>query len=396
MNPDGAAAALPRADIGNYIAACARNVRAAWRGLTWTQFRWTLAAGAAGGLFFLLSHGRFEVRRLLEHRVSPASATLEIAVVLGASIAVAFLILLAVSVAEYGDRGHARAWVRYVVATLAAIAASTALVHYLSPYIPVGGLIAWYWLESQSSIDSFVFTNWLLLGGLAVFVYVRLRRARRTQAAFEQAELQRVNASRQVLRSQLAAMQARVEPKFLFNTLGHVEALYERDAASADRMLDDLIAYLRAALPQLRGEDSTLAREFELAGAYLRIVQARMGSRLAFVFDISMAAGAIPFPPMLLLPLIENAVRHGLEPLPLGGRIEVRAASHANRLRLAVSDNGLGDVTDFREEAGLTALRERLAALFGHEATLSLGANQSRGVTATIEMPAYEHTSDHR
>jgi signal transduction histidine kinase len=396
MIPDRAPAALPRADIGGRIAACARNVRDAWRGLTWTQFRWTLAAGAAGGLFFLVSHGKFEVRRLLEHRVSPASATLEIAVALGASIAVAFLILLAVSVAEYGDRGHARAWVRYVVATLAAIAASTALVHYLSPHIPVGGLIAWYQLDSQSSIDSFVFTNWLLLGGLAVFVYVRLRRARRIQAAFEQAELERVTVSRQVLRSQLAAAQAQVEPKFLFNTLGHVEALYERDAASADRMLDDLIAYLRAALPQLRGEDSTLARESELAEAYLRIVHVRMGSRLEFAFDIPMALTASRFPRMLLLPLIENALQHGLEPLPLGGRIEVRAASHTNRLHLTVSDNGLGDVTEFREGDGLTALRERLAALFGHDATLSLSATQPSGVTATLEVPLHEHTSDHR
>ncbi len=393
MIPDGAVAALPRADMGHRIEGCARNVRAAWRGITWIQFRWTLAAGAAGGLFFLLSQGRFGVRRLLEHSVSPASAALEIAVALGASIAVAFLILLAVSVAEYGDRGHARAWVRYVVATLAAVAAATALVHSLSPYVPVGGLTGWYPMESQASIDSFVFTNWLLLGGLAVFVYVRLSRARRTQAAFEQAELQRVNASRQVLRSQLAAMQARVEPKFLFNTLGHIEALYERDAASADCMLDDLIAYLRAALPQLRGEDSTLARESELAEAYLRIVQARMGSRLEFTFDIPMALGASRFPPMLLLPLIENAIRHSLEPLPLGGRIEVRAVARASRMCLTVSDNGLGEVAELREGEGLTTLRARLHALFGPEAMISLSTNQPRGVTATIDVPAHEGAS---
>jgi hypothetical protein len=388
VNLDRASTALPRVEFGARIAARTRNVRAAWRKLTWAQFRWTLAAGAVGGLFFLISHSMFEVRRILGHTVSLESAALDVTVAVGTSVAVAFLLLLAVSVAEFGDDGQPRAWIRYIVATLIAVGASTALIHLLSPYIPVRGLIGWYLLETQSSVDTFVFTNWLLFGGLAVFVYVRLRRARLTQAAFERAELERVTASRQVLKSQLAAMQAQVEPKFLFNTLSHVEALYERDTDSAGRVLDDLIAYLRAALPQLRGEGSTLAREAELAEAYLRIVQARMGSRLEFAFDISMAPSAMPFPPMLLLPLIENAVRHGLEPLPLGGRIEVRAAVRANRLRLEVSDDGLGDVTEFRERDGLTALRERLSALFGRDATLSLSANQPRGVTAIIEVPA--------
>jgi hypothetical protein len=396
MTPGGAATALPGADLVNCVEGCARNVWAAWRGLSRKQFRWTLAVGTAGGLFFLVSHGSFEVRRLLEHRVAPASAALEITVILGATIAVTCLFLLALRVAEHGDRGQARSWMRYVVATVTASAVSAAIVHYLSPYIPVDGLVGWYGVENQLSVDSFVFTNWLLFGGLGVFVYVRLSRVRRTQAAFEQAELERVTASRQVLKSQLAAMQARVEPKFLFNTLGHVEALYERDAASGDRMLDSLIMYLRAALPQLRAEDSTLARESDLAEAYLRIVQVRMGSRLEFDVAIPRELDAVPFPPMLLLPLVENAIQHGLEPLSLGGRIEVSAARHAGCLRLSVSDNGLGDAAEIREGDGLTMLRERLDKLFGGRATLSLNTNLPRGVTATIEVQAHARTSDHR
>jgi hypothetical protein len=188
----------------------------------------------------------------------------------------AILFLLAVTIAE--RRGHAS-----LACGSAALSPrrrrrrSAGLVHVISPYVPVDGIIGWYPLSSRTAVDAFTFSNWLLLGGLVVFVYVRLRRARDRQVAFERAEIDRAVTGRAVLRAQLAAMQAQVEPKLLFNTLSQIEALYKRDVAGADRMLDDLIAYLRAALPQLRCEASTLAREIALADAYLRIVQARMG-----------------------------------------------------------------------------------------------------------------------
>jgi len=388
--------ALPSTGLAGRLAASARRTLAAWRNLSWAHFLWAVGLGLVGSLLFLVSHSMQRVMNLLAHRYALGNTYWASTIAMAASAVFAVLLLLAVRVAEQGDRGQPRAWLRYVVATLVAVVPSAALVHLLSPYVPFTAFVGWYRLQSQNTVDSFVLANLLLFGGLAVFAYVRLMRVRRTQAAFERAELDRAAASRHLLRSQLAAMQAQVEPKFLFNTLGHIEAVYEHDTAGADRMLDDLIAYLRAALPKLRGEDSTLEREAELAKAYLCIIQARMGSRLKFDFNVPANLGATRFPPMLLLPLIDNAVRHGLEPLPLGGRIQVCAVVDADRLRLAVSDSGLTEANGLREGHGLTTLRKRLAGLYGAQATLSLSATQPHGVTATIEVPAHDHTRDHR
>jgi Histidine kinase len=386
--PDGASAlAPPDAGIAAWTTAAARRVLSAWSRLTWMHFGWALCIGAIVGLLFTTSHGVLAVFEVLVSKTSFSSALWESTIAVGVSALVSCLSLCAVSVAEHGDHGQTRAWLRYAFATLAAAGASTAVVHIVSPYVSIAGLIGWYRLRDHFSIDMFLFANWLLFGGLAVFVYVRLRRLQRRQAEFERAELERAGASRNVLRAQLATLQAQVEPAFLFNALSQIEALYDRDIGNAERLLDALIDYLHAVLPTLRGANSTLARETELVSAYLRIVQTRMGSRLEPVFDVPPELAANPFPPMLLLPLIDNALRHGIEPLPLGGRIVVRATASANRLRLDVSDNGLGNATDLREGGGLTALRARLAGLFGQSATLRFSAAQPHGVIASIEVP---------
>lgn len=397
MNLSDAGAWVPRrAGFAGRTAASIRGAANAWRALTWMHVRWTFSVGTVVGLLFLASNSTRKISSLLGHRSTVEETLWECAIALSVYISAAFIFLLGVSAAETEDRGQPRAWIRYVVATIICVGVSTALLHALALRLPVPALVGWYWPESQRSTDAFVFANFLLLGGLAVFVYVRLRRVKRIQAAFERAELARAGAGRQVLTSRLATMQARVEPTFLFSTLGQIEALHERDVAGADRMLDDLIDYLRAALPQLRGDPSTLARECELADAWLRIVRTRMGSRLEFEIAIADGVGAARFPPMLLLPLIDNAVRHGLEPLPLGGKVEVHAAGDNDRLWLTISDNGLGNLMMLREGHGLMSLRERLAGLYGRDATLALRATRPHGITATIEVPRHDGPSDHR
>jgi hypothetical protein len=193
------------------------------------------------------------------------------------------LFLCTVSVAEHGDHGRALAWLRYALATLVAAGAATAYVDVLSSHVSIAGLIGWYPSRARFPVNLFLFMNWSLFGGLAVLVYVRVRHLQRRQAEFARAELERADATRNVLRAELATLQAQVEPTFLFNALSQVEALYDRDARHADRLLDALIDYLHAALPTLRGANSTLARETELVDAYLRIVQARMDSQLEVV-----------------------------------------------------------------------------------------------------------------
>jgi len=193
---------------------------------------------------------------------------------------------------------------------------------------------------------------------------------------------------RQVLIARLAAMQAQVEPGFLLGTLAHVETTYDRDPAEGDAMLDHLIAYLRAALPQLRGEASTVAREALLAEAYLRIVKARMGSRLEFHFDVPSEVSAKTFPPMVLLPLIDSAIRNGLEPLPLGGTIHVRAKAEGERVHLHVRDDGIAERPDVADERGTRLLRDRLLGLYGEKAELGFASIDPRGTEATVAVPA--------
>jgi Histidine kinase len=362
------------------------RVRGALRGMGLSRLGWTAGIGTVGGLLFLVSHGMHRVQALWEHKATLSGTLLEASVAVGGSIAVALLLLVAVSVAEHGDGGRPRGWARHAIATVVAVACATAIVHGLPPRFPVDALVGWYGLAPGSPVDTFVFTNWLLFGGLAVLVYVRLRRARWIQAAFERAELERVAASSRLARSRLATSQAQVDPTFLFDTLHRIEARYERDAVGGERLIDDLIAYLRAALPQLRGEDSTLAREATLAEAYLRIVQDRIGGRLMFTFDIPTPLGPQRFPPMFLLPLVERSVRLRFEPSRAAGSLEIQATSRSNRLRVSVTDFGARDPAHANDPL-MATLRERLVELSGGDATLTAQADQTRGTTVIVEVP---------
>jgi LytS/YehU family sensor histidine kinase len=237
--------------------------------------------------------------------------------------------------------------------------------------------------------------NYGLNGGLALAVYVRFRSARFAREAFNAAEMERVSASREVLASRLAEMQARVEPEFLLGTLAQVEALYERDAHAGDRMLDALIVYLHAALPQLRSQRSTLKAEVQLAESYLRIMQIRMGSRLNLRVAVQPDLGDCDFPPMMLLPLIEDALRNGLEPLPHGGTIAITADAESDRIRVRVADDGLPRLASANDGSAIATLHERLHGLYGAAARLELTTNSPQGVIAAIEVPL-ETARDHR
>jgi len=185
-------------------------------------------------------------------------------------------------------------------------------------------------------------------------------------------------------------MQARVEPQFLFNTLAQVSELYERDATIAGRMLDDLIAYLRAALPHLRESSSTLGRELELARAYLDIMRVRLGERLVFKIDVPEIARSARMPPMMLLPLIDHALVYGLQPSDGHGSILIQTVARDGRLCLQVTDSGAGFVTN-AGDSGLASIAERLEALYGKDALFELERMHERGTRATLDIP-YEST----
>ena len=165
------------------------------------------------------------------------------------------------------------------------------------------------WINLNQPLGIFL-PAWLY-GSMACIVYVKLRTARLAADRMRAAELARVKSRRRTLESQLQAMQARVEPEFLFNTLAQVRGLYERDVVMAGRMLEDLIAYLRAALPHLRESSSTLGQEVALVRAYLDIVRIRLGEGLTFEIDVPETAEGARIPPMMLLPLVDHALASG-------------------------------------------------------------------------------------
>ena len=233
----------------------------------------------------------------------------------------------------------------------------------------------------------------MICGFIAASYYFRRRGVQRA-TALRAAQLEGAQLARQTLESKLQAMQARVEPEFLFDTLVEVQRLYETDARRADRILDQLIVYLRAALPQLHDAASTMGKEIDLAHAYLAILKMRYGERLAFTVSATSEARGMPFPPMVILPLIDHAVAEGPNASTLRGAIDIVASVVPGRLRLVVCSEATqrGGAPD---HATIDGLRVRLAALYGPDARLDV---RSEGVVtiATVEIALERTDRDHR
>ena len=232
--------------------------------------------------------------------------------------------------------------------------------------------------------------RWVVVGGLAYAVYTYLRRAAQAEAQAHESGLLRIQLERQMTEARLHSLRAQIEPHFLFNTLANVHRLYQTDRPLGRKMLANFVAYLRAALPQMRRDETTLRQEVELAHAYLSVLQVRMGERLRFRLDVPSDLGALPFPPLALSTLTENAIKHGLNPLPEGGAIDIAARVEEMKLKVEVADTGAGLRHSSGSGAGLANLRARLAALYGDTASLHIAANVPRGIRATIAVPLKE------
>ncbi len=210
--------------------------------------------------------------------------------------------------------------------------------------------------------------------------------AQRQAMAFE---LERSELERKALDSRLRLLQAQVEPHFLFNTLANVRELVVSGSPQASTVLDSLIAYLRAAVPRLHEAATTLEQELQLVSAYLELMHMRMPDRLQYTLQVDEAAKALRCPPTTLLTLVENAVRHGIDPSEEGGRIEVRVRVQDGRCLAEVRDTGVGLQREGEGlGTGLAALRERLQLVFGGDAELRVSPLVPRGVSAQVDFPA--------
>lgn len=193
--------------------------------------------------------------------------------------------------------------------------------------------------------------------------------------------------------ARLNLLHAQVEPHFLYNTLASAQLLTRSEPAQADRMLGHLIQYLRHSLPSADESLSTLGDELERTRAYLEIIRIRMGPRLAMEVDVPDALRAISMPPMMLQTLVENAIKHGLEPKPGGGTVWIFARRDEDRVTVTVADNGQGfGVATGGTGIGLKNVRERLRLIYGERASLAVVANVPDGVAATITVPAVTPT----
>jgi signal transduction histidine kinase len=229
--------------------------------------------------------------------------------------------------------------------------------------------------------------RWLVISGLTYVFLVFQRQAADAATQAHETELQRIQIDRQMTEARLQSLRAQIEPHFLFNTLANVQQLYRTEPERGRKMLGNFVAYLRAALPQMRHDETTLEQEVDLARAYLAVLQVRMGRRLDVRLDIPNELAALPFPPLALATLTENAIKHGLNPLPEGGAIEVTARAEDGRLRVSVADTGAGLQHNSGTGAGIANLRARLAALYGDSGMLAFEANVPRGIRATIVVP---------
>jgi sensor histidine kinase YesM len=229
--------------------------------------------------------------------------------------------------------------------------------------------------------------RWLVISGLAYVFLVFQRQAAEAATQAHETELQRIQLDRQMTEARLQSLRAQIEPHFLFNTLANVRQLYRTEPDRGRKMLANFVAYLRAALPQMRHDETTLKQEVDLARAYLGVLQVRMGKRLNVRVDIPNDLAALSFPPLALSTLTENAIKHGLNPLPQGGAIEITARAEDGRLRVSVADTGAGLQQHSGTGAGIANLRARLAALYGDWGNLAFEANVPRGIRATIVVP---------
>ena len=277
-------------------------------------------------------------------------------------------------------------WVLQVVGVGLAMPLAMFTVYLLTT--PAGAPAFWH---DEARMQGFV---GLSVAGLLVAPWTALAALVRQREAFarEQSlafELERTQLEREALEARLRLLQAQVAPHFLFNTLANVQALVDAGSPRASAVLGRLVTYLRAAVPTLAEPEATVAREVELVEAYLEVMRLRMAERLEFSVRVDEAALALPCPSTALLTLVENAVKHGIDPSEEGGRIDVEVELRGERCVLRVRDTGVGlQPGSAGLGMGLANLRHRLRLLYGDAAHLRIGESAPRGVCGEVELPA--------
>ena len=311
---------------------------------------------------------------------------------LARSVIIGFAALAAFGLAESKPARLPR-WLGRSAFQLLAIGVAVPIATYVAYWITVGGDPAF--AANPKRVVGFV---QLTLGGIIFGVSIALGALRRQREAHLHAQLlaverERRALERQAIEARTQLLRSQIQPHFLFNTLANIQALVEAGSPHAPQVLASLIAYLKAAVPQLDETASTLGREVELVRAYLDLMRMRMPDRLRFTLDVDPSVLSFRCPPTTLLTLVENAVRHGIDPAEDGGDIDVAIKRDGGDVLIRVEDSGVGPGGGEAGPStgtgnGLKALRERLALAFGEAAALRLFERQPHGFRAEVQFPA--------
>ncbi len=277
-------------------------------------------------------------------------------------------------------------WALQVLGVALAMPATTSVIWMLS----AGRRIPQFWTDQDQLLNFAFFTllSLLIAPWAALIALVRHKDAIARQQALA-FELERSELERQALEARLRLLQAQVSPHFLFNTLANVQALVDSGSPQASAVLRSLITYLRAATPRLHEPTTTLGQELQLVEAYLEVMSMRIPDRLQFALDIEDQARLARCPSLAVLTLVENAVRHGVDPSEAGGRIDVEARIAEGRCQVRVRDTGLGlRPSAGRTGTGLAALREQMDLIFPNAAGVRLTEQAPCGTCAELDFPA--------
>lgn len=227
----------------------------------------------------------------------------------------------------------------------------------------------------------------LFFGTIIVAYFVYRERIHNEKTKLQAEQINNLEHQKTIAKTNLRMLQAQIEPHFLFNSLSNVISLIEKDPPKSKKLLESLTEFLRASLKRSTDKHQDLQNEVNLIHHYLEKMKARIGKRLEYQIHLQDDIVDCTFPPLLLQPLVENAIIHGIEPLTEGGRIDIKISKKENKLIITVSDTGKGLSTGSIKGFGLSNIRDRIKSLYNNQGRLIIEENTPSGVTACIEVP---------
>jgi sensor histidine kinase YesM len=269
----------------------------------------------------------------------------------------------------------------------------------LSISMIVGTLNAQYWINDLLGVDGWnnlkpVILLGLIFTGFCFYFFYSKEQKLIADKELETLKRKQIEQEKVLLVSQLKQLQSQIEPHFLFNTLATISVLIETDSNKAKLMLEKLTELLRATLNNTRHQHTTVEQEVSLVEAYLKIQQIRLGDRLEYAINIDGISSTHVLPPLLIQPLIENALTHGIEPIAKGGKVTLDIVNIGESMQISVTDNGAGFSPTPHATGhglGLENIRQRIEMLFDGKASISIKEHQTGGVVSTLTLPIEMH-----